>query len=652
MTEPQARSADVQADAGWPEELCFENIRAVPSYHYYPEFATIVRQQIEEFRPDIVAVEVPGIYESAMVRAVSYLPEITALITPKDEIFPITPEDSLVEAVRLALTKGIDIACVDLEISESRQVIPDFGGSLADPGMLGQMDLLSFMRLNADKLGETTDNIAFRRREEHMAYHLQRLAKVYKHVLFVCGMAHWKRIRAHLAGKPRKFHHDADNQCMIAELPVGEFFRLTGSTPYRTAAYERARVTGDFTMQGWLTSLFVEAAALAGRKLSPADIADLLTFSRNRRIVSGFLEPDLYGIVATAAAIIDDDFAAAVQQKCFEYPFVCPDKNFTETIKFNGLYYIDYQGRRLPLKLHPAARPAPAPIEKPEKLSSSQRNIGRRHPDDELLRKNPDLLLSGAWGRYVDEMEAEERFISTLERWAGQNDPADDHLSMEFCDGLLDGIDVRETIRDFQHERIFVREYLREEPRFSMVIVEFDSNLSRYIVPIYTYGRHKALAFCSEAVPSQKFPGTASKEFGLMVSFKRSIDNARLADLSEEMYRRFSASEAKKASKPEKKDQAGNNDQVGKAGRKLPDQRDILTRVAFSMPECGDVLVVAPRSSLPYYRRRADRLDQARREKAGTGGTLPPIRIFSLAREDVWNAACEKIKKFNIKYHI
>ncbi|HNS09860.1 MAG TPA: hypothetical protein PKN29_09185, partial [Candidatus Ozemobacteraceae bacterium] len=172
MTEPQARSADVQADAGWPEELCFENIRAVPSYHYYPEFATIVRQQIEEFRPDIVAVEVPGIYESAMVRAVSYLPEITALITPKDEIFPITPEDSLVEAVRLALTKGIDIACVDLEISESRQVIPDFGGSLADPGMLGQMDLLSFMRLNADKLGETTDNIAFRRREEHMAYHL------------------------------------------------------------------------------------------------------------------------------------------------------------------------------------------------------------------------------------------------------------------------------------------------------------------------------------------------------------------------------------------------------------------------------------------------------------------------------------------------
>jgi len=179
-----------------------------------------------------------------------------------------------------------------------------------------------------------------------------------------------------------------------------------------------------------------------------------------------------------------------------------------------------------------------------------------------------------------------------------------------------------------------------------MVIVEFDSNLSRYIVPIYTYGRHKALAFCSEAVPSQKFPGTASKEFGLMVSFKRSIDNARLADLSEEMYRRFSASENKKASKPSKKDQADI------PGRKLPDQRDILTRVAFSMPECGDVLVVAPRSSLPYYRRRADRLDQARREKAGTGGTLPPIRIFSLAREDVWNNACEKIKKFNIKYHI
>jgi len=70
------------------------------------------------------------------------------------------------------------------------------------------------------------------------------------------------------------------------------------------------------------------------------------------------------------------------------------------------------------------------------------------------------------------------------------------------------------------------------------------------------------------------------------------------------------------------------------------------------MPECGDVLVVAPRSSLKYYHDRAARLEEVRRKKAGIGGPLPPIRIFTLAREDVWNPACEKIKKFNIKYHI
>ena len=648
MTEPATSYAAAPADSGWPDELCFGNIRAVPSYHYYPEFATIVRRQIELFRPDMVAVEVPGIYEAAMVRAVSYLPEITALVTPKDEMFPITPEDSLVEAVRSALANGSKIACIDLEITESRQAESEFTGSLADPGMLGHMDLLSFMRLNAGKMGETTSNIAFRRREEHMAHHLQKLAKAYKRVLFVCGMAHWKRIRAHLAGRPAKFQHDADNQCLIAELPVVEFHRLTGSPPYRTAAYERARTTDDFSMQGWLTNLFVEAAGLAGRKLSPADINDLLTFSRNRRIVTGALEPGLHDLVSTAAAIIDEDFAAAVAQKCFEYPFFCPDKNFTETVKFNGLYYIDYKGGKLPLKLHPAARPVPVPSGKPEKSASEQRNSGRRHPDDECFRKNPDLLLSGAWGRYVDEMEAEERFISTLERWAGQNDPADDHLSLEFSDGLLDGIDVRETIRDFEHERIFVREYLREEPRFSMVIVEFDSNLSRYVVPIYTYGRHKALAFCAEAVPNQKFPGTASKEFGLLVSFKRSIDNARLAGLSAEMYRRFSevqTQESPESARPAKSPKSAKSS-------KKPDQRDILTRVAFMMPECGDVLVVAPRSSLKYYHDRAARLEEVRRKKAGIGGPLPPIRIFTLAREDVWNPACEKIKKFNIKYHI
>ena len=241
MKEPEIAASAAQTDAGWPEELCFGNIRAVPGYHYYPEFATIVRRQIELFRPDMVAVEVPGIYEAAMLRAVSYLPEITALVTPKDEMFPITPEDSLVEAVRSALANGSKIACIDLEITESRQAESEFTGSLADPVCSGTWTL-SFMRLNAGKMGELpvispqTPRRAHGPPSAETGESLQTRAFCLRH-------GPLEKDSRHLAGRPAKFQHDADNQCLIAELPVVEFHRLTGSPPYRHRSYERARTT-------------------------------------------------------------------------------------------------------------------------------------------------------------------------------------------------------------------------------------------------------------------------------------------------------------------------------------------------------------------------------------------------------------------------
>lgn len=602
----------------WPEELQFEQIRAVPSYHWWPEFAIQVRREVEKFKPDIIAIELPDIYQQNFCRAVSFLPALSAVITSYDEFIPVYPEDSIVEAARLAAEKGIELASVDLEIKSEENQDTDYR-FLADSALLEQLSLTDFYLLNASKFPSETSDESFCKREEHMASRLQELAATGRKILFVCGMAHWQRIRERLHQVNRQFRH---RSCIdgregafsaIAGVPIAALVEMTKAIPFRASIYEETRKNNAFSLHSWLNRLYTDAAGESEIHLKPGDLHDMLKYLRNQAVLEGRLSPTPGNLALSASGIISPDFARVVYEKCFTYAYSQYRAPVSLQVVYNDGCYLETPQRLLPLQPY---YPAEYPFYQDFAIIHEDKRIsGRQSPHAETIKKNPYKPLSDYWGRYADEMDEEERFISTLERWAYHAGTGDETVSCEFADGLIDGIDIGETVRDLVNGRLYVREFISEEPRFSAVLVEFNDDFNNFGEAIYTYGRHKALAFTSPDEPNPDHPGTASREFSLMLSFKRLIDNQRLWAMYDEM--------------------------LGLVGRQRLNPREAIMRMALASCRVEDLLVVAPKSSLAEYRKLAGKIDPS-------GGA----NFSALRREDIWNPACDKIRRFNVYYYL
>ena len=97
---------------------------AIPSLHGRPRFAALTREAVLTLRPDAIAVELPGTLEASIRQGVQRLPFMSVVgysdydeaLEKVTQILPITPDDSLIEAVRLALEGGISLHFIDRDV--------------------------------------------------------------------------------------------------------------------------------------------------------------------------------------------------------------------------------------------------------------------------------------------------------------------------------------------------------------------------------------------------------------------------------------------------------------------------------------------------------------------------------------------------------
>ncbi len=590
-------------------------ILAIPSYHNHPQFARIVREQFEIFKPDIVAVEYPDNIKNALKRGVEWLPQMSALITPLSEVIAITPEDSMIEAVRCALEKGIPFALIDLDIEHQRDVQPVF-----DPNHLEIMALDEFVALNRDRIDQSAGNKSFRLREEHMASHLQRLSARFERILFVCGMVHWPRIRQRLAAENSLYAHRSRPGGDLALLTPEKYILLTsGANPYRAAFYEQSRSGGGFSFSAWLSGLFLNAAQRCEKTLSLTEMDLLIRYSRNLALVNGGLELHPYLILEVAGAIVDPVFESKVWEAMLDSQHEETAQRYAGSLEIAGetmtFCHHGRQRRRVMVRRHRSAENRRHPVPARPATLTARRTGDRAHPNAALLQNIDDLVLRDSWGRYTDEMEEEERFIAALERSWNHVNFQDEHNVEEFSGGLMDGLDIRETFYRRSEDKWFVVEYPRREPRFAMVMVEFADD-SSFNLPIYTYGTHKGLAFCTPESHPPEEARVASMEFGQLLSFKRLIDKSRLDILYGELWQRWREADAE-------------SDGFS--------PRLALTELAFGLAGEGDILIVAPRASHQFYRQQA---------------MQKGINFYFLEKEKIWNPSFDRIQKFHVYYHL
>lgn len=511
----------------------FGPVHALPILHYKLEFASLVRRAWERFRPDCVAVELPPTLRDHFQRGISRLPEISVLryevrLSRKrgDERYRtvyllMEPADPLVEAARLARESNIPLACVDVDLEE----YPCHEEPFPDSYAVHRIGLGAYYREYLNACGDASPVREDLLRERGMAFRLQELAKQYERILFVCGMAHLERVKGFFS-RPQAAPLEKVRREGIAlfNLHPDSCPEILGEYPFLSALYELRRgvlppepdaggpslrksynafelITGgrkDVPEEQVLYESVLRSAHHAGREGEGPDRQRALLrlfreasrhyrqetgepvhlwqkraffrFSRNYALTAGRLLPDLFQMLASARGCIDDNFAYAFWRLAGFYPWQRETADLP-TLRLRPEDMAD-GSRRIRFR--------PRPRQTGKGLSHLQFLKRKRE-------KRPGEWLEGFDDPSVCSWPPEDVIIEEYGRFLkkkGAKQLSEAQCRVEpFSSSLLDGIDMRETVRNLHEGKIYVRENVRVQGGVGSVVVIFDEDRGREKFP-------------------------------------------------------------------------------------------------------------------------------------------------------------------------
>jgi hypothetical protein len=452
-----------------PVALPHHNLLLLPILHGRLECADLVRQAFMVQPPDAVAVELPPTLEAAVLRAVKRLP-LLSVVHYQDSrgqtiYWPIEPTDPIVEAIRSGLAKELPIYFIDREMEN----YPRLREALPDPYALTQIGLEAYAAAYCRTSQGVTPQEPDLLREQAMAYQLQRLQERYQRVLVVFGLAHYPGLLTQLAQpQAQPLARTRRPGVQVAHLAEESSREILTEIPYLSAAYERRRQETPFHQVDRLELLGTLVAEAAGRyqkatgeTISERHQAILHQFARNYALVHGQLTPDFYQLVVAARGVADDDFAYEVWDLGATYPWQEAEPNLP-VLRLRGEdLFLNQKKIRFQRRLRQTRkRLVPIPVrQKPRERRPGEwqekwqgQNICSHPPEDLVVEGFGDFARKKAVNMVSEQNRRVEPFLASL----------------------LDGIDVRETIRRWHEGVLYVVEQKRAPGKVGAVVVVFD----------------------------------------------------------------------------------------------------------------------------------------------------------------------------------
>jgi len=551
----------------------FGPVQALPVLHYRMEFAHLVRMAFEQVRPQAVAVELPATLQTPFLRAVGRLPQISVIsyhIKPgqgagegETAYLLVEPADPLVEAVRLALEQGIALHFIDVDTDS----YPRHLDRLPDSYSIFRIGLEAYYREYLKACADQPPCQEDQRRERGMAFRLAKLANQHQRILLVCGMAHLERIRqlyftplaaplerirregvsvwnlhpdscreilaefpflsalyehhrGPLAAEPRESGSGLRKRFHALELINGGKQELPEEQLLDNAILRCARQLGHEgtfpDRQRIIYRLFCEAnrhyRQETGESVALWQKRAFFRFSRNQALISGALLPDLFQLLTAGRGCVDDNFAYALCRLATRYPWQTESSDLA-TIRISpeeiwgGMRRIRFR-----------------PRQKRRKGLSAFGFLKRkreRHPGEWLEGFDDPSICS-----YPPEDLAIEEYGAFLKRKGCLQLSEELSRCEKFSSSLLDGIDMRETIRNMHEGGIYVREQQRLKGGVGSLVVIFneDRRGERYPYRMTWLGEHDQesdMAFyAGDPAENVVGPGICRCEYGgFMLSY-------------------------------------------------------------------------------------------------------------------------------------
>ena len=455
------------------DNIEWNNIRLIPILHNRLEFALEVRRQYERFRPDHIAVEYPSTLEAKIIQGIKRLPYISVVHYEEEDgtfiYLLIEPTDGQVEAVRLALADNIPVHFIDRD-SEG---YPIDCSPMPDPYSLTRvghfMYCQSYLLAHKDDPHPDQDRL----REKTMAYHLQELNRKGEKIMFVGGLYHLPGI-LDMLDRPQtkvigKIHRKGVG---LSHLDKESSREILSEMPFLASEYERFRTEEGAEPPDRLktNSLLIRIARERlwkndKEKLSRTQIRILNRFARNYSFLSGGLVPNFYQLIVAARGAADDNFAYEVWDKGSEYPWQ-NDNPSLPVLRLKGEdLFLDQKRIRFHRRIKTFRRrlvPMPVKKKKREKIPGEWK---RDFKGIYICSYPPEDVVVEGYGRHV------------MKRALAIKSEENSRV-VPFETSMMDGLDIRQTIREFHSGKIYVKENRPLRGKVGSVVVIFDKDLS------------------------------------------------------------------------------------------------------------------------------------------------------------------------------
>ncbi len=520
-----------------PPPLTWRNIEAIPLIHGRMAFAIEVRRRMLAERHAVLALELPGSLRTAVLSGVERLPRVhavlyretppflhgseefgssTSALAPSAWYVPIDPCDGMIEAIRIAMGERISIEFIDAEVeqfAEPSLILPD---PHAIHGLgIDRYFQEVFPRLKKPPSPRTSASSDFKPRpyrpskqdlvrESHMAARLRTLSERVGNrgrILFLCGLAHWPNIRAHLAQKTGELHEaEGPSPEWIEVVPVhpNSLVHLLGEMPFSVWNYEQHRSSLDPGQHDPI--LGVKELLLAARESylkvrkdsleqpTPAALRALLKYARRLTVTHSRLSPDLYTLVVAAKGVIGNDFALALIDAARRYP----PNGVIEPVLFDPKEESPPKGEE--------EEEAAALVQEEDTLELQEDQGRLREQVSKMTSRVPGAFRElrrvrletppprvdrqvwrTAWNPFAScSWPPEDVLIENLRSYVSKRSLAmagiDRVRTERFVASMMDGLAVRETIRDLPLKRLHVKVEPRVPGRVGAVVLIFEED--------------------------------------------------------------------------------------------------------------------------------------------------------------------------------
>ena len=519
-------------------------------FTYFPvapgrlEFAQEVRRAILRDRPQCVALELPASLQTAWLQAVGRLPEMSLIFYPDEAAggdqavyVPVEPADPFTEAIRTAMEVGAEVVFADPEAGTR----PHLKDTYPDPYAVRYIGLARYIEAYRVYPQPRSDEIA--RHATGIAWKLQgtdpsaTVLVVISLNLLDPLLDAMEEPQVQPLAVPRREGVELLNPHPES---LGE---ICAEYPHLQWRYEnyRGMMTDDSPIDRRHAQLAVfraaekEYEANTGERIAHWQRRLLARYARNLALAGNELSAGLFDLTVAARGVADDNYAWEVWEAAGLYP---PQQTTSSllTVRISGdEVWMDTRRIRIRRRL-PSTKRRLRPLGlKPRKKEKIPGEWASQLNGASICSYPPEDLVIEDYGRYL--------------KHKGKSILSEERVRVEpFSTSILDGIDMRETIRKWYEGRIYVRQFQKIHGEVGSIVVIFDEDRdNRYPYTTTWLGENQNesdMAFYSTfPFDNMVGPGIGRAEYG---GFLMSLPPRRMYDVWHDVDYEFAESKSER----------------------------------------------------------------------------------------------------------